>query len=64
MPRRSTSGTVNPWGWPVADFRCDLCWVTFDSPVELLLHEAAEDDRIYTVDGLDDQPPSKYVETM
>lgn len=28
---------------------CDLCWATFDSPVELLLHEAAEDDRLYEV---------------
>lgn len=35
-------------------YRCDLCWTTFDSPVELLLHEAVEDDRVYEVDGLTD----------
>lgn len=36
----------------ITPYRCDLCWATFDSPVELLLHEAAEDDRLYDVDGL------------
>lgn len=39
--------------------RCDFCWETFDSPVALLLHEAAEDDRLYDVDGLT-YAPSKY----
>lgn len=34
----------------MADLRCDFCWATFDSPVELLLHEAAEDDRVYFLD--------------
>jgi hypothetical protein len=38
----------------VAELRCDLCWEEFDSPVALLLHEAAEDDRLYEVDGLAD----------
>lgn len=37
-----------------ADYRCDLCWETFNGPVELLLHEAVEDDRLYEVDGLTD----------
>lgn len=36
----------------MADLRCSLCWATFDSPVELLLHEAAEDDQVYEVDGV------------
>lgn len=36
----------------MADYRCDFCWTTFDSPVELMLHEAAEDDRLYEVPGL------------
>lgn len=41
--------------------RCELCWETFDEPVALLLHEAAEDDRLYEVDGL--YAPSKNAET-
>lgn len=45
-------------------FRCSFCWTEFDSPVALLEHEAQEDDRLYDVAGLTDQPPSKYVETM
>lgn len=28
-------------------YRCDLCWTEFDSPVELLYHEAADDDRVW-----------------
>lgn len=43
-------------------YRCDFCWTTFDSPVELMLHEAEEDDRLYDVPGLT-QAPSKNVET-
>lgn len=33
-------------------FTCSLCWEAFGSPGELLLHEAAEDDRLYPIDGL------------
>jgi hypothetical protein len=43
-------------------YRCDFCWATFDSPVELLLHEAAEDDRLYAVDGA--QAPSTAADTQ
>lgn len=43
-------------------FRCELCWASFDSPVELLLHEAAEDDRVYALDGL--YEPSTRAETQ
>lgn len=33
-------------------YRCNLCWQEFASPVALLEHEALEDDRLYEVDGL------------
>lgn len=34
-------------GPPDGMMRCELCGEDFDSPVELLLHEALEDDRLY-----------------
>jgi hypothetical protein len=48
-----------------ADYRCNLCWDSFESPVALLLHEAAEDDRLYDIDGLyapSNQGPTRCVE--
>lgn len=33
----------------MSDYRCGLCWATFDEPVALLLHEAQEDDRLYEI---------------
>lgn len=41
--------------------RCDLCWETFNGPVELLLHEAVEDDRLYELDGYE---PSTAADTQ
>lgn len=41
--------------------RCDLCWETFEGPVALLLHEAAEDDRLYVLDYYE---PSTAAETQ
>lgn len=45
----------------MAEYRCDLCWTGFESPVALLLHEAQEDDRLYEMDGY---APSTAAETQ
>jgi hypothetical protein len=33
-------------------FTCSFCWEQFESAVALMEHEAREDDRLYSVDGL------------
>ena len=37
----------------MGEYRCELCWETFESPVALLEHEEAEEARVWFVDGLD-----------
>ena len=36
------------------EYRCLLCWTTFDGPGDLAAHEQDEEDRLYVVDGLTD----------
>lgn len=33
------------------DYRCELCWQTFDGPGDLAQHEQDEQDRLYVIDG-------------
>jgi hypothetical protein len=48
----------------VAEYRCELCWAVFESPVALLLHEAAEDDRLYDLNTEDAYDPSTNADTQ
>jgi hypothetical protein len=33
-----------------ASYRCDLCWATFDTEAELVVHVAEEETRSYPLD--------------
>jgi hypothetical protein len=47
---------------PVAEYRCRFCWAEFDDPIDLLHHEAREDDRLYDLD--DGYEPSTKADTQ
>lgn len=44
------------------EFRCLVCWRTFDGPGDLAAHEQGEEDTGFVWPIV--HPPSKYVETM
>ncbi|MDQ3107270.1 MAG: hypothetical protein M3Q68_05630 [Actinomycetota bacterium] len=31
-------------------YRCDLCWESFDDPIELMRHEAIEADMVFVLE--------------